>query len=680
MIMTTAMRNTLKKIVHLETYHKPEVFFCFFLLCIPLLIFITNTAVTYVNKEIKVQRLSSIESSFKQEANVVLDKIKKAASEGEINKYIADNDRVNTSAILAELTKKYSLFGMTAVNGAGVAVARVPQSRTGDYVAQTTSWGRRAANGEPVVTIAVGRIFPLAVVAGVPIYENDKVTGALHGGYILDDAYAVNFKHKNLKDGEQIIFYSKTTGAYGDSFENEEIKPLLKTYFNNGTLWVQNGRSELGVIQFRLNGKVFNIGNIVLHDIDGNFIGGMLIFFPTSSYPSYVPSGIIGIILLLLIISHVLRKHKKNRLYQIAFPTISLLIILFTFIFYNSFIQKNIHSIKKLPYTIYNSTMALDPESDLFDKTSEHKLTIKITTGGESINAAQVTLIYDPKLIKVEDILMTNSFCDPGFILEKNIDNTKGEVTIACGKPNGFVGDTAILAELLIQPLKEGELTMKFGDDNQVLANDGLGTNVLRTVTNGAYQITDIKTQKSGPQQVLLFSDTHPNQARWYNQNNIHISWPQSAGYDDFIYVFDQNPDTVPDGTTHTTDTETSTVANSDGVYYFHLAPRKQNSVGQTSHLKIMVDTTPPTLPTIRVSEKKVRAGDVVRFEFSGSGDNLSGLQKNFYVRFGDDGVLFPVLPQLNVPFLEAGTYKIIFRVFDNAGNYSDSSEEISVN
>jgi hypothetical protein len=106
--------------------------------------------------------------------------------------------------------------------------------------------------------------------------------------------------------------------------------------------------------------------------------------------------------------------------------------------------------------------------------------------------------------------------------------------------------------------------------------------------------------------------------------------------------------------------------------------PRYADGVGPVAHLKIMIDTTPPSPPVIKSSATGVKAGEIVRFELSDIGDNLSGLQKNFYVSF-DNGIWLPSLPQLNIPFMDAGKHKIAVRIFDNAGNFSDSSTEITV-
>jgi len=67
----------------------------------------------------------------------------------------------------------------------------------------------------------------------------------------------------------------------------------------------------------------------------------------------------------------------------------------------------------------------------------------------------------------------------------------------------------------------------------------------------------------------------------------------------------------------------------------------------------------------------------MVRFDFTAE-DELSGIQKGFYVKF-DEGIFLPVAPPLYMPFLNLGKYFVVIRIFDKAGNFSDSMIEINV-
>jgi hypothetical protein len=247
---------------------------------------------------------------------------------------------------------------------------------------------------------------------------------------------------------------------------------------------------------------------------------------------------------------------------------------------------------------------------------------------------------------------------------------------------------------------------MQFMGDTQVLANDGLGTNVLRLATNGTYWIVDFRPGYK-KNQILPFSSTHSNETRWYNKRTVHVNWLPLAGAEEYLYAFDQRPDTAPSGDLYTTGTEVDFNAAADGVYYFHIIPkmtsfetvpesaseltsvaRKQYNFrlvpvvgdlkGQTAHLKIMVDTTPPNPPVINASAMEVAVGEIVRFSFFDQGDNMSGIKNGFYVQFGD-GIWLPTSAYLNMPFLEKGKFTVGARVFDKAGNFSDSEIKITV-
>jgi hypothetical protein len=72
-----------------------------------------------------------------------------------------------------------------------------------------------------------------------------------------------------------------------------------------------------------------------------------------------------------------------------------------------------------------------------------------------------------------------------------------------------------------------------------------------------------------------------------------------------------------------------------------------------------------------------VKRGEVVRFELS-SKDGLSGLEKNFYVQ-NDGSIWLPTFSKLYIPFHDVGEHSIGVRVFDNAGNYADTSVVVQV-
>ena len=368
----------------------------------------------------------------------------------------------------------------------------------------------------------------------------------------------------------------------------------------------------------------------------------------------------------------------RRRSLNFWFTIINIIIfVLATFTAYLIFVQEHPIELREPIYTIYNSTMSFQPESDLFVMEQEHWINIQIKTGGESINAVEVVASYDPKSLYVEDLIFANSFCSPEFIFKKEIDNVQGKLHIQCGVlEQTFQKYITTVADILVQPLKDGLTTLKFEAESKVLANDGLGTNVLRSVVNGSYQIVSTNPNNDKPPTLLIFSYTHPNSERWYKNKNIHVEWQKHLEQYQLAYSIDKSPNYIPDGQLITANNFLDFQIEGDGVYYLHLSLIKSDAIVTTSHFKIQVDSTPPLIPEIKISADRVKKGDVVRFEFGGS-DATSGLQKNYYVRF--DGIFFPVLSELQVPFLEKGRYKVTLRVFDNANNFTDVAKEIIV-
>ena len=99
-----------------------------------------------------------------------------------------------------------------------------------------------------------------------------------------------------------------------------------------------------------------------------------------------------------------------------------------------------------------------------------------------------VTIKYNPEIVEIVDIIKENSICRTDMFIEKNINNESGELNIACIMPNFSTGiKKGLVAKLVLQPKKEGSFMLDFTEDSQVLANDGLGTDVLRTAIGGFY-------------------------------------------------------------------------------------------------------------------------------------------------------------------------------------------------
>ena len=130
---------------------------------------------------------------------------------------------------------------------------------------------------------------------------------------------------------------------------------------------------------------------------------------------------------------------------------------------------------------------------------------VKISTGGISINAIQVSVLYDPRQAEVEEILINASFCEKDLFLSKEIDNDRGEVFVACGLPSpGFNGGDGTGFGLVFKPRSGGDLNLSFGPESKMLANDGKGTEALSLKINSVLNLSSGKFESFAPKEITF--------------------------------------------------------------------------------------------------------------------------------------------------------------------------------
>jgi hypothetical protein len=335
--------------------------------------------------------------------------------------------------------------------------------------------------------------------------------------------------------------------------------------------------------------------------------------------------------------------------------------------------------IEKPPFSIYNSTLSLRPESGFIDPNVRQSIDVIVNKGEEEVNAVDVILTYDPAEAEVEEIRTDSStFCD--YFTEKRIDQERGEVRIACVElPPGLPGESSIIASVVVYPKKS--FSLRFSPESQVLANDGLGTNVLR-VSNDARFTLGPAASSSDPLFMSLYSSSHPNSERWYNKRLADFNWVAIPGAS-YEYYLDETSSTARAVSASTSRTVTrqnrlDVSIPSDGIYYFHVFARDGDREGPVATQKMLIDTEPPRNVSISMSETEVRPGETVRLQFNGA-DDQSGLLSNYYVRINEGSFLLPVGNELYVPFTRRGQNVITLRVYDRAGNYSEASGAVLV-
>lgn len=606
-----------------------------------------------------------------------------------VDQYIKNEDILELSSILDQLKNKYNLKLLLAVNGEGVALSRIgTPAKRGDYILQNTDWGQALMQKQSVKVIDKSPNYPLLLLGAVPILENDNFIGAIVVAENIDDQFALTLKEQSLKSTTQLAFYSDAKGVTGSSFaqyikEQTAETTFIDSYFNTYS----------SVIASRPDSQQYDFFNIFNHNflikkvaIPGQNLsqGGVLIFgYNNNPLFSLIASLIFTTTIILIIVLYfcltgkcLITQGRFTRKNGLILGLLGVLIAAGSFLAINAILNKKYTHITKPSYLLYNSILKISPEQGIIDKNFRHRAAIMIEPGGEPINGVTAIINFDPKIIQVDDIITINSFCNPDTFLEKSIDNDIGQINISCiTAGSSFLEREGIVAELLINPIKVGDFELTFDKSSRVLAKDGLSTDVLRLTIGGYYQIKDYTALDDDTDKLLVFSTSHPNGARWYNTRNINLSWAGQSN-SQYSYLLDQAADSIPDEKYLTAKNNINLIANTDGIWYFHIKQIKNNKAGPTSHLKIKIDTTPPEFTEIFASQTTIKTGDIVRLMFA-SKDELSPKQSH-YIQI-DKGIFLPVVSPVYIPFTDSGQHQITVRVYDQANNFSEHKIAITV-
>ena len=559
----------------------------------------------------------------------------------------------------------------------------------GDNFFISTAMGRLLSKNIATSSVEIRGVDPtqLLIVTGRLITDNGYRKGSLVTNKILGDKYATELKAK-LPTGAEAIFYTKDYGICGMSLDKQSERRTVQAYFNPDSDFVKNGKTE-DVVSLHY-GQSYFVKNIKFPGLERS-PGGVILLIPDYASKANIQLAVAFltfiIFALLIFLGHRNKpREDKGKIYYLmvvaAFIFLGAIIFLVNTAYFINYVRS-----KKTPVVLYNSTLRLSPDSATFNSEFESNVSIIVDTGEENVNAFDVGINFDPDMISVDDVAIENSVCDQ--FLEKSIDNKVGKVRITCIVVSpGYIGRNGNLADLIFKIKKSGQISLVFDRDTEVLANDGLGTSVLRTMLSGSYYGNGLATTAGGEDggdwlsiSPHIYSPTHPNSERWYRRGDVEFIW-NNPGQKTFAYSFDQLPFTIPSVSSTVTTDQFSKKINESGIYYFHLAYVDGGAIGSVSHYKVMIDLDGPKNVTIQSSAIEVEVGDIVHFVFSATSAN-SGLQRAFYLNVGGGGDLFyPVGHETYVPLLDplgAGIQKITLRVFDRAGNYVDKTVEIKV-
>ncbi len=253
------------------------------------------------------------------------------------------------------------------------------------------------------------------------------------------------------------------------------------------------------------------------------------------------------------------------------------------------------------------TTMYLSPATGSFAPNATFTVNVDIsTTTDKPANAISGTVSFPKDLLEVTSTSTAGSIVTL-WVANPTYSNTAGTVHFEGVIVNpGYNGSAGKIVSITFKAKASGSASVTF-PSGSILANDGLGTNILTGFGSGKYTITGSEVPSPTPTPTptptpvvgvpaapVITSSTHPDQNAWVSNNNVSFAWKLPAGTTGVNILADHNPLTDP-GTTSDGNFSTYDYTNvDDGVWYMHVKFRNVNGWGPTSHYKFQIDTVAP--------------------------------------------------------------------------------------
>jgi hypothetical protein len=301
------------------------------------------------------------------------------------------------------------------------------------------------------------------------------------------------------------------------------------------------------------------------------------------------------------------------------------------------------------------------------------------------MNASQGKLTFPAEKLQVTSVSKGSLF--KYWTDEPAYSNSNGTVTFGGGLPTpGFKGSGRAILTVTFRARASGTATLTYSSGT-VLANDGVGTNILTGYGSATVRVSAATSTNAAPSPAptpsspstpvpKVGSSTHPDQNAWYAKSDVQFTWTRSAGLQGVSYTFDQNSSTIPDEAVESGSGAVELAQTADGVWYFHLRARYAAGWSPTVHYRVQIDTEPPASFTPQVVQEGGARNPTAVISFqtadSGSGNITYGLSM-------DDGEFASAKSPVTVKQTRAGIHQFTVRATDQAGNRRDAIGEFTV-
>ncbi|MBI2635449.1 MAG: hypothetical protein HYW79_02795 [Parcubacteria group bacterium] len=344
------------------------------------------------------------------------------------------------------------------------------------------------------------------------------------------------------------------------------------------------------------------------------------------------------------------------------------------------------------------ASLYFSPSSGAYQTGRNFTVNINVQSSA-SINAASGAVVFPTDKLEAIGVSKTASIFnlwvqEPSFSNAGSQGNIRFEGIVL--NP-GFAG-TGKLIGVTFRVKSPGTANLAF-TSGLILANDGLGTNILSDL--GAASFTLSQSAVTAPETTvaptglppkpfvkhyvkdadgewILDHDSETPKAYVNNRFNKMV-WAIPPGITGISNLLNDKPNSNP-GSQSDGYFDNKVYELDDGTYYQHIRFINASGAGPISHHKMVIDATPPEPFKIDLPDGEVTANPTPRILFE-TADKTSGIDR-YEIKI-DDGEWFNAA-QLKtssylLPKLKPGEHQIFVRAYDRAGNYTEEQTKIII-
>ncbi len=317
------------------------------------------------------------------------------------------------------------------------------------------------------------------------------------------------------------------------------------------------------------------------------------------------------------------------------------------------------------------------PASGTYEVGQNVSVRVSVDTEGQTINAVEDVITFANDTLKVTSFSKASTILNL-WIRGPSYNNSTGEITFAGGILNSEFNGLGRIFIINFKTIAVGHAWVRFSPSAQVLANDGLGTNIFSSTGRAEFTVQKRSSPvpvpytepADAPLELEISSLTHPEQDKWYNKKDAVFTWRWQRGITDYSYFIDKKEKGIPNNIGDGLNTSISYRDIKDGVWYFNIKAKTSEGWGKVFRQKIQVDAAPPDNFRITSKEEFPTINASPTFYFKAE-DDTSGIDY-FNVKVDNGEWVSTDRTEYQLSAQVQGKHQLSVRVYDKAGNFAD--------